>query len=88
MRGAAGNSGLYRDLGAGQCIPVDAALKSITIWPAWHHYEEANRGSIEVGKPADFVILDQNPHKVPILGLADLQVLETIKEGKTVYTAK
>lgn len=72
-------------LGAGQCIPVDAALKSITLWAAYQHYEESNRGSIEEGKLADFVVLDQNPHKVPILGLADLKVIETIKEGRTIY---
>ena len=75
-------------LGAGQCIPVDVALKSLTIWPAYQHFEEANRGSIEVGKLGDFVVLDKNPHKVPILGLADLKVLETIKEGKTIYAAE
>jgi predicted amidohydrolase YtcJ len=75
-------------LGASQCIPVDAALKSLTVWPAYHHYEEANRGSIEVGKLADFVVLDQNPLKVQPEALAALRVLETIKEGKTIYTAK
>ncbi len=75
-------------LGASQCIPVEEALKSLTIWPAYQHYEEANRGSIEVGKLADFVVLDQNPIKIPILGLEDLQVVETIKEGRTIYRAK
>lgn len=75
-------------LGAGQCIPVDAALKSITIWAAFHHYEEANRGSIEVGKLADFVVLDKNPLKVSIGALSELKVMETIKEGKTIYVAK
>lgn len=75
-------------LGAGQCIPVDTALKSLTIWAAYHHYEEANRGSIEVSKLADFVVLDKNPHRVPIWELEDLKVLETIKEGKTIYTAR
>jgi predicted amidohydrolase YtcJ len=75
-------------LGAGQCIPVDAALKSITLWAAYHHYEEANRGSIEVGKLADFVVLDKNPHNVPILELSELKVMETIKNGKTIYLAK
>ena len=74
-------------LGADQCIPVDAALKSLTLWAAYQHYEEANRGSIEVGKLADFVVLDKNPHKVPIEQLADLKVMQTIKEGKTIYTA-
>jgi predicted amidohydrolase YtcJ len=75
-------------LGAGQCIDVDAALKSLTLWAAYQHYEEANRGSIEVGKLADFVVLDKNPHSVPILELEDLKVLETIKEGKTIFAAK
>ena len=75
-------------LGAGQCIPVEAALKSLTLWAAYHHYEESNRGSIEVGKLADFVVLDKNPHKVSASSLADLKVMETIKEGKKIYTAK
>jgi predicted amidohydrolase YtcJ len=74
-------------LGADQCIPVDAALKSLTLWAAYQHYEEANRGSIEVGKLADFVVLDKNPHSVTIESLADLKVLQTIKAGKTIYTA-
>jgi predicted amidohydrolase YtcJ len=47
-------------LGAEQCIPVDAAIKSITLWAAYQHYEEATRGSIEVGKLADLVVLDKN----------------------------
>jgi predicted amidohydrolase YtcJ len=75
-------------LGAGQCIDVDSALKSITLWAAYQHYEEANRGSIEVGKLADFAVLDKNPHSVPVWELENLKVLETIKEGKTIYTAR
>ncbi|MBL9161628.1 MAG: amidohydrolase [Planctomycetaceae bacterium] len=75
-------------LGAGQCIDVNAALKSLTLWAAYQHYEEANRGSIEVGKLADFVVLDKNPHRVPISELEDLKVLETIKEGKAIYNAR
>jgi predicted amidohydrolase YtcJ len=74
-------------LGADQCIPVDAAIKSITLWAAYQHYEETNRGSIEVGKLADFVVLDKNPHNVPIEELAALKVLQTIKAGKTIYTS-
>lgn len=74
-------------LGAEQCIPVDAAIKSITLWAAYQHYEEANRGSIEVGKLADFVVLDKNPYSIPIEELANLKVLQTIKEGKTIYAA-
>ena len=75
-------------LGAGQCIPVDVALKSITLWSAYQNFEEANRGSIEVGKLADFVILNKNPLKVPISALGDLKVMETIKTGKTIFASR
>jgi predicted amidohydrolase YtcJ len=73
-------------LGAGQCIPVDAALKSLTLWAAYQHYEEKNRGSIEVGKLADFAVLDKNPLEIPIEELENLKVLETVKEGKTIQS--
>lgn len=75
-------------LGASQCIEVKDALKSLTLWAAYQHYEEDRRGSIEVGKLADFVVLDKNPHQVPILELENLKVMETIKEGKTIYQAQ
>ncbi len=58
---------------------MDAAIKSVTLWAAYQHYEEANRGSIEVGKLADFVVLDKNPHTIGIEQLADLKILQTIK---------
>jgi len=61
------------------------ALKAMTIWPAWQHFEEASKGSIEVGKLADFVVLSGDPLAVDRATLADLQVLETIKEGRSVY---
>jgi predicted amidohydrolase YtcJ len=67
---------------------VDDALKSLTLWGAYQHHEGATRGSIEVGKLADFVTLDANPHKVKPGALADLKVIETIKEGKCICTAK
>lgn len=75
-------------LGATQCIPVDVALKSLTLWAAYQHYEEANPRFAETGKLADFVILDKNPLKVPSLLLSELKVVETIKEGKSIYPAK
>jgi hypothetical protein len=75
-------------LGAEQCIPVDAALKSLTLWGAYQHYEETRRGSIEVGKFADFVVLDRNPMKIPSRELEKLKVLETIKEGKSIHVAR
>lgn len=61
------------------------AVKAHTLWSAYQHFEEKSKGSIEVGKLADFVLLDQNPLTVDPMKIADIKVIETIKEGKTVY---
>lgn len=61
------------------------ALKSVTIWGAYQHFEEDKKGSLVEGKLADMVVLDQNPLKVDPMTLKDIQVLETIKEGKTIF---
>jgi len=74
-----------RVLGPEHRVPVATALKALTIWPAWQHFEENTKGTIEVGKLADFVILSDNPLTVPEDQLADIKVLETIKEGKSIY---
>ncbi len=67
-------------------VPVDVALKALTLWPAWQHFEEDSKGSIEVGKLADLVILSDNPLTVPPGQLAKLKVIETIKEGVSIYS--
>jgi predicted amidohydrolase YtcJ len=66
-------------------VPVWTALKAMTIWPAWQHFEEDDKGSIEVGKLADFVILSANPMTIPEDQIADIKVLETFKEGVSIY---
>jgi hypothetical protein len=66
-------------------VPVETALKAMTIWPAWQHFEESHKGSITPGKLADFVILSDNPLTVPEDRIDDLVVLETIKEDETIY---
>jgi len=72
-------------IGAEHRVSVDTALKAMTIWPAWQHFEEARKGSIEVGKLADFVILSDNPKKVAEDKLDDLLILETYKEGLSIF---
>lgn len=68
-------------------VPVAMALKAMTLWAAHQHFEEAEKGSIEVGKLADFTLLSANPMTSDPERLAELRVLETIKEGVSVYRA-
>ncbi len=74
-------------LGPHQRVDVMTALKAMTIWPAWQHFEESDKGSIEAGKLADFAILSDDPTAVDPETLADLEVRVTIKEDKVVYDA-
>jgi predicted amidohydrolase YtcJ len=69
---------------AERVTPIEG-LKAITLWGARQHFEEQIKGSIEVGKLADLVILDKNPITVDPMTINKIQVMETIKEGKTVY---
>ena len=75
-------------LGPNQRVDVNTALKAMTIWPAWQHFEENEKGSIEVGKLADFAILSDDPTAVDPETLADLQVLVTVKDGEIIYEAE
>lgn len=63
------------------------AFKGITINAAYQYFEEDKKGSIENGKLADFVILDKDPLKTDPLKIKDIRILETIKEGETLYKA-
>jgi predicted amidohydrolase YtcJ len=74
-------------IGPDQRITPLEALKAITINSAYQYGEEASKGSIEPGKLADLVILDKNPLTVPPMEIKDIKVVETIKEGKTIYKA-
>lgn len=71
-------------LGA-EAIPVREALKAVTINAAYQYFEEQEKGSLEPGKRADFVILDKNPLAVPVRELKNIRVLRTIKDGEIIY---
>ena len=74
-------------IGPDQRITPLEALKAITINAAYQYGEENSKGSLEPNKLADMVILDKNPLKVDPMTIRDIRVLETIKEGKTIYKA-
>ncbi len=75
-------------IGADERITPLEALEAITIDGARLYGEEAKKGSIEVGKLADFAILSGNPLTVPPATIETIRVEETIKEGKTVWNAR
>jgi predicted amidohydrolase YtcJ len=72
-------------IGPDHRVDVVTALKAMTIWPAWQHYEESTKGSIEVGKLADFVVLSRDPTKGDPNTIDRIKVTETIKEGVTIF---
>lgn len=79
-------SGTGKLVGPDERIPPYHALRAVTAMAAYQLKEEKNKGTLEVGKLADLVILDKNPLKVESTTIKDIAVLETIKEGKTVFT--
>ncbi len=74
-------------LGAAERLTAIQALKAITIESAYEYMEEKSKGSIEPGKLADLVILSGDPLRASGDAIKDIKVIETIKEGKSVYKA-
>ncbi|MDB5133080.1 MAG: amidohydrolase [Mucilaginibacter sp.] len=64
------------------------ALRGITIWAAKANFEEKEKGSIEPGKYADFVILDKDIMKTAGTELSQIKVLKTYINGEKVYEKK
>jgi hypothetical protein len=69
-------------------VDPSTALKAMTLWAAYQHFEEETKGSIEVGKLADFAILSDNPLTIEPLKIAEIEVVETIKQGKTIFRSQ
>jgi len=69
-------------------ITPHEALEMFTCNAAYAAFQDDIKGSISVGKQADFTLLDQNPLTVDPMTIKDIDVLETIVKGQTVYTHK
>ncbi|GGG90122.1 amidohydrolase [Polaribacter pacificus] len=63
----------------------EETLRGMTIWAAYSNFEEDEKGSIEVGKFADFVILDRDLMTVESAKIPDTKVLATYVNGQKVY---
>lgn len=74
-----------KPIGPGQCIGVFDAMKGVTINAAYAYHEEDKKGTLEAGKQADMIVLDANPLKTDKVKIKDIHVMETIKNGETVY---
>lgn len=72
-------------IGPEQRVKPIEALRAVTSYAAWQNFEEDIKGSIEKGKFADFVILAGNPLEIDPVKIKDIEVLETIVGGKTVF---
>jgi predicted amidohydrolase YtcJ len=72
-------------IGPEQRVTALEALKAMTIWAAEQYGEQDSKGSLVAGKRADLVVLDRNPLAVEAAALKDIQVVETIKDGKSIY---
>ena len=82
-----GTYGAY-PYGTDQCVDVQAALRSYTIWNAHQLFMEDKIGSIEVGKYADIAIWDKDLYTIPTDEIKDLKCQMTLLEGGIVYKDK
>lgn len=72
-------------LGEDQKITAEQALRAVTIDAAWQNHEEDRKGSIEVGKLADFTVLAENPLQVEPARIRDIPIVRTVVAGRTVW---
>jgi predicted amidohydrolase YtcJ len=69
-------------------LTKEEALKGMTIWAAISNFEENEKGSLEVGKSADFVILDNDIMETDAQNVLSTKVLQTFINGENVFTLK
>ena len=72
-------------IGPDERVTALEAMKMITLWSAEQFGEQASKGSLEPGKLADMVIVSENPLTIDPMKINSIVVVETIKEGRTVF---
>ena len=72
-------------LGEEQKISIYSALEAMTINAAFQHFEDDIKGSIEVGKLADLVVLSKDPLRMPVDELLELKIMATYSHGKEIF---
>ena len=75
-------------IGPDERVTPYEAMKMITLWGAEQFGEQATKGSLVEGKLADLVVLSGNPLTVDPQTINQIEVLETIKEGKSVWVRR
>ena len=75
-------------LGGQSAITLEEALKAATLVGAYGLYMEDEFGSLEAGKRATFIVLDQNLFEIPAADLSETEVLQTYFNGRLVYDAE
>jgi predicted amidohydrolase YtcJ len=72
-----------------QSLPdLASVIEAYTINGAYVMDQDHITGSIEVGKEADFIIIDQNPFEIDLNKISEIKVLKTILAGETVYQSE
>ncbi|WP_019039190.1 amidohydrolase [Psychroflexus tropicus] len=71
-----------------QKLSREETLRGMTIWAAYSNFEDQEKGSIEAGKFADFIIVDQDPMTVEEGAIPDTKVLSTYINGEQVFELK
>ena len=74
-------------LGPDERITAREALRAVTATAAWQYFEEGDKGTLAPGKRADLVVLDRDPLTTPPEDLRKVRVLQTVKDGQTVFEA-
>jgi hypothetical protein len=68
-----------------EALNKSEALRAMTIWAAYAAFEDTEKGSLEKGKYADFVILDDDIMTMKTSAIPDVKVIMTVVDGEKVY---